>query len=276
MDIIALNRENIITCQADILPDIAENIGRTGYHGIMASPGNAVLIWRQSSRLGRGEILLYTASDAVSADALLAEYEKQLLDAGIARSELELPADLGMAEQEALQKKGYILSSAESNVLHTTVSQLASNPIVADCKLPQVVESTGMLDIRQFRQGILSRPANCCLEDAENLSPAWFEQTLSCDVQIAGKVCGCLLIHRLPSGALRPELFYITAPAVKHNLLDMIRFSIITAHGQLDGSTPVVIPRCSDAVRALTDKLFPGLCGDTVLVADKELSKKGV
>ena len=171
-----------------------------------------------------------------------------------------------------MQKNGYLLGTGESKVLYTTISGLAALPVAARCELSQTVKSTGTLSIRQLWQGICSRPNTGVLEDAMTISPAWFDHTLSCCVQIEGRVCGCLLIHRLASGALRPELFYVAAPAGSRELLDMIRYVIYRAADQLDGETPVVIPRSSMAIRALTDKLLPGLQGKPVLTATKELS----
>ena len=274
MNIAVLNRENISIYQNFLTQDIAENIGRSGYYGIAGEQGSGVLVWRQSSITDKGEILFYSAGNAQAAGALLAEYEKRLVNAGIMKSELELPADLGQAEQEMLGRNGYVLSTRESRVLHTTVSQLAALLIADSCDLPQTVGSTGTLSIRQFEQGIHSCQETCVLEDARTLSPAWFDQKLSCCVLIEGRVCGYLLIHRLPSGALRPEMFYVIEPALKRNLLDMIRYVIFQAQEQLGGDTPVVIPRYREATRALTEKLLPGLRGDTVLAAVKKLNEK--
>lgn len=272
MNMIALNRENIIAYQKLLPPDIAENIGRMGYYGIAGE--QSVLVWRQSSITDIGEILFYSADNAQAADALLAEYEKGLVNAGITKSELELPADLGQAEQEALGRSGYVLSNREGRVIHTTVSQLAALPIADSRDLPQIIGNTGTLSIRQFEQGIRSCQETGVLEDARALSPAWFDQKLSCHVLIDGRVCGYLLIHRLPSGALRPEMFYVIEPAVRRNLLDMIRYVIFQAQERLGGDTPVFIPRYREVTRALTDKLLPGLRGDTVLAAVRKLNEK--
>lgn len=275
MNIISLNKENITAYQAVLAPDIAENIGRIGYYGIADMQGGGALVWRRSSITGNARMLDFKADDAQTADELLAEYENRLRNAKIAKSELELPAHLGTVQREALERIGYELSEGEGKVLHTTVSYLASLPVVARCQLPDTIGSTGMLSIRQFYQGILSQTKAGALEDAGALSLKWFDSTLSCCTQIEGKVCGFLLIHRLPSGAIRPEVFYIIPPAVNHNLLDMIRYVIFRAQDQLEGDTPVIIPRYSNDIRALTDKLLPGLRGDTVLMAVKELSGNG-
>ena len=275
MNIISLNKENITAYQVALAPDIAENIGRIGYYGIADVQGGGVLVWRRSSITGNARMLDFKADDAQIADELLAEYELRLRDARIAKSELELPADLGTVQREALERAGYELSEGEGKVLHTTVAYLAKLPVAARCQLPDTVGSTGMLSIRQFHQGILGQTKAGALEDAGALSPKWFDSTLSSCIQIEGKVCGFLLIHKLPSGAIRPEVFYIIPPAVNHNLLDMIRYVIFRAQENLEGDTPVIIPRYSDDIRALTDKLLPGLQGDTVIRAVKELSGNG-
>lgn len=275
MNIAVLNRKNINIYQNLLTQDIAENIGRSGYYGIAGEQGKGALIWKKSSMTGKGEILYYIAEDAQTADALLAEYEERLAADGIKKSELELPITLGEVEQEALGRNGYVLSTGESRVLHTTVSQLSALPIADSCDLPRTIGSIGTLSIRQFEQGIRCCQETGALEDARTLSPAWFDQNLSCHVLIEGRVCGYLLIHRLPSGALRPEMFYVIEPADRRNLLDMIRYVIFQAREQLGGDTPVVIPRYREVTRALTDKLLPGLRGDTVLAAVKELSEKG-
>lgn len=265
-----LNKENISGYQSVLPPDIAENIGRKGYCGIAQK--QSVLVFWQSQAADTGTILFYAAEDCDTGNELLAEYEERLIHAGITKSEFELPASLGKTEQETLQKNGYLISKGESKVLYTTISHLASFPVAARCELSQSVKSTGTLSIRQFQQGICNRPKTATLEDALTISPAWFDHTLSCCVQIKGSVCGYLLIHRLPSGALRPELFYVAAPAGNRELLDMIRYVLYRAQDQLAGETPVIIPRVSLAIRSLTDKLLPGLYGDPVYTAAKELS----
>lgn len=273
-NITELKKDNIRTYQEVLPPDIAENIGRAGYCGIARE--QSVLVFRQSRAKEKGTILFYASEDAGTGSELFSEYETRLIHAGIARSELELPLDLGNAERESLQKNGYLLGTGESRQLHTTISRLSSLPFVAGGELSQMVRSTGTLSVRQFRQGLVSQNRTAALEDALTLPLTWFDHSLSCCVQEEGRVCGYLLIHRMPSGALRPELFYVTEPAGTRELLDMIRYVIHRAQEKSGGNTPVLISRSSTAIRALTDKLLPGLHGNPVLTAVKELSEKEV
>lgn len=275
MEIITLDKENIAVYHNWYTQDTAENIGRMGYYGIAQKQGEGALFWRQSKVNASGEILSFAARDSETAKALLTEYEDRLRYEGITRSELELSLELGAAEQDALREKGYALHEEEGKVLRTTISHLASLPFVARCDLPQTVGSTGALTIRQFQQGIFNGRKAVTIEDAQKLPMSWFDQALSACVQIEGRVRGYLLVHRLPSGAYRPEVFYITEPAVTQNLLDMIRYVIFRVQDELSGDTQIIIPRSSETIRALTDKLLPGLKGDTVLAASKELSGKG-
>lgn len=275
MNIITLNKENITAYQSMLIPDVADNIGRADWYGIAEEQGRGTLVFRCNSVKGKGEMFFFTASDAKTADALLTEYEDRLCNAGITGSELELPLTLGSIEQEALDRKGYRLSTGESRILRTTVAYLAALPVAARGELPQTIGSTGALSIRQFQQAIRKKQKADISEEVQIHSPAWFDQVLSCYVQIKGKICGCLLIHRMPSGAYHPELFRITEPASTNDLLNMIRYVIFRAQEQLSGDTPIVISRLSERTRALTDKLLPGLQGDTILAAVKEISKKG-
>lgn len=272
MDIIILNDKNIAAYEKYIPADIAENIGRTGYYGIAKE--QSILVWKQSILTEKGVMLYYKAYDAKQAEILLAEYEDRLTSAGIAKSELYLPENLGIIEREALTGKGYVLCDEEGKTLYTTVSYMSALPIAARCELPDTIVNVGTLNIRQFYQGIRSRKKTAFLEDAEMLSPAWFDQKLSCCVLIEGKVCGYLLVHRLPSGVLRPEMLYIISPAAKRNILDMIRYAIFRAQDLSEGDTGVAIPRFSENVKALTDKLLPGMRGEAVITAGRKLQVK--
>ena len=126
----------------------------------MQVEAEGILLIGQHETLRKQPLAKFTALDE------LAEYELRLRDARIAKSELELPADLGTVQREALERAGYELSEGEGKVLHTTVSYLASLPVVARCQLPDTIGSTGMLSIRQFHQGILSQTKAGALEDA--------------------------------------------------------------------------------------------------------------
>lgn len=270
MEYVSLSQENKTAYESILPPDIYENIGRMGFFGVADTKAQHILIWRERNVSKVSRILFLKAASAEAADALLSEYESEISEHGMAKSTLELPIDLGEIEKEALNEKGYDLKEAESSFLCATLNEISKLPIAKKCDISQDVLPVGGLNIRQFQQGMrLGMRKGAFVEDAGTLPLIWFECSLSACVCIEGRVCGYLLLHKLSSGALMPEAFYITEPAVRGNLMDMIHFSLFHALDELDGDTRVLIPRHRDMARALTDKLLPGLGGEQVLAAEK-------
>lgn len=272
----SLLRENITAYERLLSPDIAENIGRAGYYAIADEKGQSVLVWREYAETKNGQILYFQAADVKEAGTLLTEYEGRLREDGMTTSTLELAAAggyvLSQPEKEALAAGGYTLSQQEGALLCVTLEQLSMLPIAKRCDIPSDISAIGALNIRQFQYGIrICMQKGAAAEDVCSLPATWFDYTCSACVSIEGNPCGYLLLHRLPSGALRPELFAIRRPAARQNLMDMIHFSLFQAMDTLEGTTTLLLPRQKDTVRALADKLLPGIRGEDVFYAQKKL-----
>lgn len=276
MSSVILSKENITEYDRLLSPDVAENVGRQGYHGIADEEGQTVLVWREYSETKTGQILFFKAADAQKAEALLAEYEGRIKEDGMEASVSELSATgkyaLSQPEKEALVSGGYEISQTEGTQLSVTLRQLSELPVAKRCEIPPDVSTIGSLNIRQFGRGIRScMHKGAAVNDICSLPVTWFDRTCSSCVCIEGNPCGYLLFHRLPSGAIRPELFAIRKPAARQHLMDMIHFSLFQAMDTFDAATPLLLPRQREMVRALTDKLIPGIHGEDVFFAQKKL-----
>lgn len=75
----------------------------------------------------------------------------------------------------------------------------------------------------------------------------------------------------LPSGAVRPDLFYVCEPGKKQNLVDMIQLAAKNVVENLDENTMIIIPRMRDITRTLTGKVFSGIKGENIIIATKKL-----
>lgn len=288
MYIIELQNENVDNYQNIIDPDIAENIKRIGYYGLActddridennknltASDNESALVYRVTNfdEVKTGEIIFFSAKNKDAANTLIRECEKRIIDMDVHRVTFRLPADIGQTEKDAMSENGYVLGEEESRFLKVTVSQLSKLSIDITKDTPDIVENIANLNLRQFQKGLeRGMKKTNTLQDAVSLPILWFDRNLSVCTKIDGEVCGYLLIHVLPSGAVRPDLFYVCEPGKKQNLVDMIQLAAKNVVENLDENTMIIIPRMRDITRTLTGKVFSGIKGENIIIATKKL-----
>ena len=176
-----------------------------------------------------------------------------------------------LTHDDVFSKLKFKTTKRESRDIYTTVGELAGNKIAAK-KAPSYIMSISDISYREFRQGIIGCLYNGkkgMVEDLSTLSMDWYEPELSCVVKTDDELTGFLLIHKFPSGVLMPLLFYAGGPNYRMDLLDMMRFSVRNAASIYPAETKVLIRRHNDAVRALSDKLFPGVQGEEILFGER-------
>lgn len=278
MELVTITRENLEQYRAFLPEDVAEHIGRSPFHALAVHGKDelpdAAAVWN-TDRKGRQAVLLWFSSvDAGSASALLEELEAQWMAMGVDSCVLEFEA-MEKGLQTALKHAGFVLQTAESRDLRVTVADLKALPVSNQPKALPGIVTIGELTIHQLRKGI----ANCLffhkegiLADLDTLPVSWFEPNLSCCVRIEGKVCGFLLVHKTCSGRLDVELLFAAEPAGKQDLIAMIRYAVQQTAEHYPPETQVLIHRCSDATRVLTDRMFPGRTGTEVISGEKILA----
>lgn len=279
LELVTITRENLEEYRAFLPKDVAEHIGRSYFHAL-AVHGNGELpdgaaVWN-TDRSGRQAVLSwFSSADTGSAQALLEELERQWMEIGVESCVLEFEA-MEQKLQTVFEHAGFVLQTVESRDLQLTVADLKALLASAQPKASPGIVTVGELTVNQLRKGI----ANCLfchkegiLADLATLPLSWFEPDLSCCVRIEGKVCGFLLVHSMCTGRLDVELLFAAEPAGKQDLIAMIRYAIWQTAEHYPPETQVLIHRCSDATRALTDRMFPGRMGTEVIFGEKILAE---
>ncbi len=288
MKFVTITKEN----QNKYLPfldaDVVEHIGRDCYHAMALQMTNnqpdAVLMWKiehrtdETGEIKTAHLVSYYARNNNFGLPLLVTCGQSCESDGVASISFEFEEGTHAAEMELFDMLGYTLQhSVESSDLILTVADFLALPLPEKAQNPGNITSIGMLTLNQMRKGI----DNCIywkragiLPDLPVLPVSWFEPELSSCVLIKGMVCGFLLVHKQPSGTLETEVFYASEPAGKQDMIRMIKYTIRQLVAHYPADTKVVIHRCNDATRALTDKIFPEKKGVSVIRGKKMIGVK--
>ncbi len=278
MDVIELNVENKSDYDSILDQDVAESIGREYYRGLIAvdesSSPKGALIWEyknlEEDEATNAEILFISSEDGEVLKALLSEFDELSSGEEVARSFFET-GELSEDAKKSFTDKGFSVSAGESRDLILRVSDLAG---LAGKKKTIPGNIVGLNDLTevQFMQGV----TNCLfngkkgrVEDLEYIEKDWFDGVTSCCTLTDGKVSGMFLIHRFPSGALMPVLLTAMGPEPRTDMLYMIIFSAKKTTESFPEDTRVIIRRHSEAVRALSGKLFEGKTGAQALRGER-------
>lgn len=266
MDIISVDSENI-TDYSEVLPaNVAENLERSCYHAIGSGSGGSILVWKDAGRDEKVKktvnamILWFRAEDREMAKQLLEEYEKRIKEAGMKESLLRLPADTEEAVKSALVKQGFQVKLGEGSTLILTLKDMVNIELLKGIPLSSHIADIGNLELLQLRKGL-----DICSfyhgddmpEDLMQLPVQWFDRKLSCYIEMDGEAGGFLLVHRMPSGGLLPQLFRVIKPASGQALLEMLKYVITKASETYSLDTQVYIPCANQSVRAFMEKLLP-------------------
>lgn len=281
MEFVAITKENIDQYCEFLDVDAVENIGRTNYRALAMlqeedDAPKAWLIWKLihagHKEPTKAELMWFYAADVESGKMILEECAKKAAQKDVIATCFEFPAGEKETEIAALKEMGYQIREAESRDLVVTVADLdALSPNDRTASAPNLM-SIGELTVNQFRKGIINcmyRGKEGLLEDLDSMPIIWFEPDVSCCIQIDGRVCGFLLVHKQPSERLDVELLFASEPASKQDMIGMIRYSVRKVIENHSRDTQILIRRCNDATRALTDRIFPGKKGAPAIIGEK-------
>ena len=278
MNIKEIMEDNIEEYSSIISEDVAENMERMYYRGLACHDDDggvqSAMIWelRSVEKDGDTEACIESvyADDLGSLEDLLKEYHDQAVDEEVVRSFFEITA-LDKEVGDALGGLGFDISSVEGSDVMLTVSELAAIPLMKK-KPPSYIKSIAELDIKSYHQGIMKilfKNDVSAMEDLSYIPKNWFEQDVSCYVITDNKVNGFLLVHKFPSGILRPVLYCATGPDSVKDLAYMMIYSIGRA-AEKHPDSKVLIRRRNDKVKAMVNKLFPGKKGEPAMSGKRE------
>lgn len=288
MKIVTITKENRNKYLPYLDADAVEHIGRDCYHAMALQMKNdqpeAVLVWRTEVQAdGTDEsktahLVSYYARNNDFGLPLLVTCGQNCERDEVTSISFEFDGKTQGIDEALFDMLGYTLQhSAESSDLTLTVADFLALPLSQKAQLPENVTSIGALTLNQMRRGIdncIYRRRTGILPDLAILPVNWFEPELSSCVLIDGRVCGLLLVHKQVSDTLEAELFYASEPAGKQDMIGMIKYTIRYLVANYPADTKVVIHRCNDAARVLTDKLFPGKKGVPVISGEKVIGEK--
>nr|MCR5157279.1 hypothetical protein [Butyrivibrio sp.] len=213
------------------------------------------------------QLELFILGDGADSGAMLDEYKKRMNEEGVCRTVFEmsmLPADL----QKILSDNGFVLKEKESVDLIQPLDDVTGLKFAKKKTSPSYVKPISELDLLQFKRGVTNCmfSGRCGLEeDLPALPPEWFETDVSCCVITDEKVSSLFLVRKTKSGVLMPVLLFAQGMDADKYMLEMMRFSVNAAASKYPGDTKVLLRRHDGKTRKLTDYLFPGSKGKTVI-----------
>ena len=269
MNILALDESNTRQYLDYISADMAENIGRLFYHGLIAVGDEgpvAGIIWHIRNAMsedGRESAICWLRLDDKAAAEKLFDFYKSSIDTlDVVRSTYSLPARNFADGKEALYAAGFSVELMEGDLIRTTVSEVSSLPIFRKIKPQGDIKPLRELDLRGFNAGLrrfTGQEIRGVCDDLEYLPRDYFDNDVSCYCEVDGMIDGIILFHTLSSGALRIVIMSAMGEDYKRILAQMMSMAVTNARSLYPPRTEICIDRHNYASLALSEKLFP--CG---------------
>ena len=102
MDIVNLDEENIEMYTDYLTPDVAENVGRTFYRGLIVEDNDspvAGMVWDVKNMMRDDDVEIHISflriDDEEATEPLFEEYKTSVMEDGVVRSCFSLPARMG-------------------------------------------------------------------------------------------------------------------------------------------------------------------------------------
>ncbi len=282
MSIIELDEDNVNEYIPYMGEDMAENIQREFYRGIIIPSGegdgiSAGMVWQyrnfEDEKDTESVIEWIRIIDSEAADTLLGAYHDKIKEEGAVRSHFVIPVKEYKNEKEALKAAGFSAKLSEGDNIIVELSELSAMPIMKDRRVPDNIGTISELTVRKFRKGIsktVQRGRKGLCEDLAYLSMSYFEADVSCYSMDDDEISGFLLFHKLPSDMLSVQLMVGLDDNYQKNLLGMIRKFIISMEEKYTPETLIVLNRHNSASLQLAEKLLPRGFGIPVYAGSRE------
>ncbi len=270
MTIVELNEENIREYASDITEDVAENIGREFFRGIIAAADDgkdmaAGIIWQYKNLEDEKQdtesvIEWIRIKDVNAAEALFAAYSESIAKEGALTSRVVIPVKDSKTEVQALKDAGFRIRLTEGDNIIVSLSELSELAVMKSRKVPDYIYPLNTLVLRRFRRGVeqcISIGQKGLCEDLASLPMTWFDPDISFYAEKDGKFCGFLLFHVLPSGMICIQLMTGIGKDFQQTILGMIRKFIITMEEHYPPDTKIQMNRRNQASLQLAEKLLP-------------------
>ena len=282
MEIVKLDEDNIEDYVNYVTEDVAENIGRMFYRGILAiNDGTPVagMVWEVRNLMldsdNESSIIWLRIDSDDAADALFEEYSSMIRDDDVVQSNFSLPARTAAAETKALERAGFTVKFMEGDLIKARLSEIAELPLLKKIRPADSIRPLKTITQRGFVAGIkrfVAKGLYGICQDLPYLSRTYFENDISCYSEDDGEINGLLLFHLNPSGGLVVVIMGAIGSNYGKILPQLIKQSVTNAAEFYSPDTEIWIDRHNYASLALSEKLFPRGFGIPVYIGSRRES----
>ena len=284
MNIIILDEDNIEEYKEYINPDIAENIGRPFFRGIIVHEEDdpvAGMIWEVKNSMQDAEKVSNIhwlridkcRNEEGVVKALFDNYVSMIREDEVIRSDYSLSARMSEVEKKVLEENGFTVKLMEGDVIKARLSEISELQFFKNAKISDIVQPLRNMTQRGFnaaaRQFHAAGHYGIC-EDLPYLPRSYFENDISCYVEENDEVEGMFLFHLNPSGGLVIVLMAVIGGDYKKILPLMIKKSMTSMTDYYSPDTEIWIDRHDYASLAISEKLFPRGFGVPVYIGSRD------
>ena len=280
MHIVDLNEESIDEYIDYIDPDVAENIGRFFFRGILCFDEDDLsggMIWevRNTMREEKNESnIVWLRIDSDEAGEFLFDNYSDLISLDdVEASTISLPARGASKEKESLENAGFKVVFMEGDLIKTQLSEIAELDAFKKVKPGDSIRPLKNMTQRGFNAGVrpfMDKGLYGLCQDLPYLPRSYFENDISSYSENEGQVNGLFLFHKNPSGGLAIVVMAAIGNDYGKILPQMIKRSITSAIEIYSPDTEVWIDRHNYASLALSEKLFPRGFGIPVFIGKRQ------
>jgi hypothetical protein len=268
--IIDINEDNLELYSAYLGEDLAENIGRSYYRGLVAvgdGGPQSGMVWLlkhlDEEADTESNIIWVRSEDNDAFDEMMEAYSERARSEDVVRSHVFIPVKGGKEMKAMLIKKGFDMRLSESDVVVVKLSELSEMPLMKKLKkvpIPESIAPLNSLTLRTFRKGVSKCVMNgkygLC-EDLSELGIYWFEDEVSCVSSDDNGINGFFLFHLRPSGVMAVQLLVCLDNTFKTTLPFMMRQFVTAVEEKYGPDTLVELDRHNEQSLLLTEKLLP-------------------
>ena len=280
MTLVYLDEDNVDAYTDYLTPDIAENIGRIFYRGLIAEKdGQPVggMVWEVKNMTrdipNENFISFLRIEEKEAGELIFNEYKTMLGDDEAVRSSFSIPALSADKEPEALKEAGFSVNLSEGDLIRCPLAQILPHKAFSHVHLSEHLHPLEDMTQGTFNSTMhtfASRGFYGICEDLQYLGRYFFDNDISCYYEAGDDVNGIFLFHRTPSGALMIAVMAALGSGYKMLLPQMIKFSVEKAREYYPEDTVVLIDRHNYASLALSEKLFPNEIGIPIFTGTRE------
>ena len=283
-NIYELTEDNISAYRDYVGADVAENLGRTYYHGLIVCDDSAGpvagIVWEfrklDSEEDSESVIEWIRVEDETAFEEMMEAYNMQMADKEIRRSKVVIPTKDGKILNSLLKKVGFDMKLSESDLTVVRLSELSGSPFIKKLegrKIPDSIKALKSINPRTFRAGIAKcvvRGRKGLCEDLGDLYINWFEDDVSCASLDEKGINGFFLFHKKPSGLITVQLMICLDSDFKIILPRMMHRFVKAMEEKYGPDQKVAFDRHNEQTMLLAERLIPRGFGTPVYSGSRE------